>query len=146
MKPASRTISIQTEDIRKKWVLIDAANQPLGRLASKVASIVRGKTKPTFTPHLDTGDNVIIINAAQVKLTGNKLNDKIYYHHTGYPGGIKSRTAREILEKKPATLLQKAVVGMLPKNRLGRQLKNNFRIYDNDAHPHQGQNPEVITL
>ena len=104
-------------EVEKKWVIIDATDKVLGRIASKAASIIRGKTKPTFTPHTDTGDNVIIINAAKVKLTGKKWDDKIYYHHTGWSGGIKSITAKEMLEKKPADLLQKAIRGLLPKNR-----------------------------
>ncbi|HIE43100.1 MAG: 50S ribosomal protein L13 [Nitrospinaceae bacterium] len=141
-----KTFFAKQSDVVKKWVLIDAADIPLGRVASKAASIIRGKTKPIFTPHVDTGDNVIIINAAKVKLTGKKWDDKIYYHHTGWSGGIKSITAKEVLEKRPADLLKKAIYGMLPKNRLGRTLNNNYRIYDTDQHPHTGQNPEVVTL
>ena len=133
-------------EVEKKWVLIDATDKVLGRIASKAASIIRGKTKPTFTPHTDTGDNVIIINAAKVKLTGKKWDDKIYYHHTGWSGGIKSITAKEMLEKKPSDLLQKAIRGMLPKNRLGRTLNNNYRIYDTEEHPHGSQNPENVTI
>jgi len=141
-----KTYSAKPGEVDKKWVLIDAADQSLGRVASKAASIIRGKTKPIFTPHVDTGDNVIIINAARVRLTGKKWDNKIYYHHTGYPGGIKSRTAREIRENKPASLLEKAITGMLPKNRLGRSLHANFRIYDNEVHPHTGQKPETVTV
>ena len=133
-------------EIAKKWVVIDATDKPVGRIASKAASIVRGKTKPTFTPHTDTGDNVIIINAAKVKLTGKKWDDKIYYHHTGWPGGIKSITAKEVLKKNPADLLKKAIRGMLPKNRLGRTLNNNFRIYDTAEHPHGSQKPESVAI
>ncbi|GJL78577.1 MAG: 50S ribosomal protein L13 [Nitrospinaceae bacterium] len=141
-----KTYSAKKGEVEKKWVLIDAQDQSLGRVASKAASIIRGKTKPVFTPHVDTGDNVIIINAAKVRLTGKKWDDKIYYHHTGYPGGIKSTTAKEIREKQPANLLKKAITGMLPKNRLGRSLHGNFRIYDNEQHPHVGQNPETVTV
>ncbi|MBT5028067.1 MAG: 50S ribosomal protein L13 [Nitrospinaceae bacterium] len=141
-----KTFFAKQSDVVKKWVVIDATDAPLGRVASKAASIIRGKTKPIYTPHVDTGDNVIIINAAKVKLTGQKWDDKIYYHHTGWPGGIKSVTAKEVLEKRPSDLLKKAIYGMLPKNRLGKTLNNNYRIYDNDQHPHTGQNPEVIAL
>ena len=141
-----KTISLNATTVEKKWVVIDATNQVLGRLATRVASIVRGKTKPTFTPHVDCGDNVIIINAAKIKLTGAKWDQKVYYHHTGFPGGIKSATAREMREKRPSNLLKKAIQGMLPKNRLGRSLAGNFRVYDDEQHPHAGQNPEVISI
>jgi len=141
-----RTISLNTKTVDKKWVIVDASGQVLGRLATKVASIIRGKTKPTFTPHVDCGDNVIIINAAKIKLTGAKWDQKIYYHHTGFPGGIKSATAKEIREKKPSGLLKKAIQGMLPKNRLGRALAGNFRVYDGDKHPHTGLSAEVISI
>ena len=141
-----KTFFAKQSDVVKKWVVIDATDKPLGRVATTAASIIRGKTKPIYTPHVDTGDNVIIINAAKVKLTGQKWDDKIYYHHTGWPGGIKSVTAKEVLEKRPSDLLKKAIYGMLPKNRLGKTLNNNYRIYDNDQHPHTGQNPEVIAL
>ncbi len=141
-----KTYSAKKGTVDKKWVLIDAADQSLGRVASKAAAIIRGKTKPIFTPHVDTGDNVIIINAAKVRLSGKKWDQKIYYHHSGYPGGIKSTTAQEIREKRPSNLLKKAITGMLPKNRLGRSLHSNFRIYDDAAHPHVGQKPETVTL
>ena len=140
------TYFAKSGEVAKKWVIIDATDKPVGRIASKAASIIRGKTKPTFTPHTDTGDNVIIINAAKVKLTGKKWDDKIYYHHTGWPGGIKSITAKEVLEKKPADLLKKAICGMLPKNRLSRTLNNNFRIYDTAEHPHGSQKPEDVAI
>ena len=119
----------------KNWVVIDAKDQVLGRVASKAASILRGKTKPTFTPHVDCGDNVIIINAGQIKLTGKKWDDKIYYRHTGYPGGIRSLTAKQVMDKNPRAVLSKAIRGMLPKNRLGRTLSANFRIYEAGEHP-----------
>ncbi|CAI2719685.1 50S ribosomal protein L13 [Nitrospina watsonii] len=141
-----KTFSAKQSDVEKKWVVVDAADQSVGRVASKVAAIVRGKTKPIFTPHVDTGDNVIVINAAKVKLTGRKWEDKVYYHHTGWPGGIKSKTARQIMEGQPRELLKNAIDGMLPKNRLGRTLKNNYRIYDNETHPHGGQQPDTVTL
>lgn len=141
-----KTYSAKKGEVDKKWVVIDAADKPLGRIASKAASIIRGKTKPIFTPHVDTGDNVIIINAAKVRLTGNKWDDKVYYSHTGYPGGIKSLSAKQLRERKPAALLSKAITGMLPKNRLGRSLKTNFRIYDTDEHPHLGQKPDTVSI
>ncbi|PIP73357.1 MAG: 50S ribosomal protein L13 [Nitrospinae bacterium CG22_combo_CG10-13_8_21_14_all_47_10] len=140
------TFFAKQTDVVKKWVVIDAADKPLGRVASTAASIIRGKTKPIYTPHVDTGDNVIIINAAKVKLTGQKWDDKIYYHHTGWPGGIKSVTAKQVLEKQPSDLLKKAIQGMLPKTRLGRTLHNNFRIYNTDQHPHTSQNPELVGI
>ena len=133
-------------DIHKEWVLIDAKDQVLGRVATKAASILRGKTKPFFTPHVDTGDNLIIINASHVRLTGNKWDDKQYYRHSGYPGGIKSLSARQLMERKPTELLKKAIIGMLPKNRLGRTLRANVRIYETDNHPHIGQAPKAITV
>lgn len=140
------TISLNENTVDKKWVVVDATDKALGRIATKVAAIVRGKTKPTFTPHVDCGDNVIIINASKIRLTGKKWDDKIYYHHTGYPGGIKSLTAKEMRDRKPSSLLTKAINGMLPKNRLGRVLAGNFRVYEDEKHPHAGQNPEVVSI
>ncbi len=140
------TISLNENTVDKKWVVVDATDKVLGRIATKVAAIVRGKTKPTFTPHVDCGDNVIIINASKIRLTGKKWDDKIYYHHTGYPGGIKSLTAKEMRDRKPSSLLTKAINGMLPKNRLGRILAGNFRVYEDEKHPHAGQNPEVVSI
>ena len=141
-----KTISLNANTVDKKWVVVDATDKVLGRIATKVAAIVRGKTKPTFTPHVDCGDNVIIINAAKIKLTGKKWDNKIYYHHTGYPGAIKSATAKQLHDKNPSTLMRKAIQGMLPKTRLGRTLHNNFRVYDTEEHPHSGQKPEVVSL
>ena len=141
-----KTFSAKPSDVNKKWVIIDAQGQSVGRVASKAASIIRGKTKPIYTPHVDTGDNVIIINASQVKLTGKKWLQKEYFWHTGHPGGLKSLRAEEMLAKRPADLLKEAINGMLPKNRLGRALRANYRIYDTGEHPHTSQNPEVVTL
>ncbi len=141
-----KTFSAKQSDVVKKWVVIDAAGQAVGRVASKAAAIIRGKTKPIFTPHVDTGDNVIIINAAQVKMTGKKWLQKEYFWYTGHPGGLRSLRAEEMLAKKPSDLLKEAINGMLPKNRLGRTLRLNYRIYDTAEHPHTGQAPEVITL
>jgi large subunit ribosomal protein L13 len=136
-----KTYSIKPADIKKKWVIVDASNQTLGRLASQVAAVLRGKDKPTFTPHLDTGDHVIVINAAKVRLTGNKLNDKLYNHHSGYMGGIKAIPAGELLAKHPERLLEIAIKGMLPKTKLGRQLQGNFRVYADDQHGQASQKP-----
>ena len=141
-----KTFSAKTSDVVKKWIIIDADNKAVGRVASKAAAIIRGKTKPIFTPHVDTGDNVIIINAAKAKFTGSKAEKKVYYHHTGYPGGIKEVKAKDLLRERPIRVFEKAINGMLPKNRLGQTLKQNYRIYENDQHPHAGQNPEVVTI
>lgn len=141
-----KTYSAKPGDIEKKWVLFDAEGQPLGRLSSKVATILRGKHKPQFTPHMDTGDNVIVINAEKVKLTGNKWQQKEYFRHTGYPGGERFTTAEKKLEKDPTFLIKNAVKGMLPKNRLGRKLMTNLRVYAGPVHPHTAQKPEKIEL
>lgn len=130
----------------RKWWVVDAKDQPLGRVASRVATLLRGKHKPTFTPHVDTGDFVVIVNAEQVKMTGNKAKDKVYYHHTNYPGGIKGETYEALLAKKPAAPLTKAVKGMLPKNILGRQLLKKLKVYPTAQHPHEAQQPQVFTL
>ncbi len=140
-----KTYTAKPADIEKKWILIDAEDVVLGRLASTVANILRGKTKPTFTPHMDCGDNVIIINAEKVKLTGNKRSDKKYYWHTGHPGGIKERTVEKILEGRfPERVLEKAVERMVPRGPLGRQQMRNLRIYAGTEHPHEAQNPTVL--
>ncbi len=142
-----KTFSATPADIEKKWVLIDAEGVVLGRLASIVATRLRGKHKATFTPHMDTGDNVIIINADKVQMTGNKRADKTYYWHTGHPGGIKSRTAAQILEgKHPERVVEKAIQRMLPTNKLSRQLMTNLRIYAGAEHPHEAQEPEVVDV
>jgi len=134
------------DQIEKDWVLVDAENKILGRLASKIASILKGKTKPIFTPYLDTGDFVVVINAQKIKLTGKKLKDKIYYHYSGYPGGMKSITPKELLQKKPEEVIRKAVWGMLPKNSLGRQMLTKLKVYPSKEHPHQAQQPKKIEL
>lgn len=140
------TFSAKREDINPKWFVVDANGQILGRLASKVATIIRGKHKPTFTPHMDTGDFVIIINAGKVRLTGKKMVDKKYYHHTGYPGGLREISAEKLIEKKPGEVLKKAIKGMLPKNSLGRQILKKAKIYAAAEHPHAAQNPEILNL
>lgn len=141
-----KTVSASKETVNKGWVLIDAENEVLGRLASKVAYIVRGKNKTNFTPHVDTGDNVIIINAEKVKLTGNKLNDKEYVRHTGHPGGQRFATPKELLAKKPTEVITMAVSGMLPKNKLGDALRRNVYVYAGAEHPHTAQQPKEIKL
>lgn len=141
-----KTISANKETAKKEWVLIDAEDQVLGRLATKSAQLLRGKLKTNYTPHVDCGDNVIIINAEKVKLTGNKLNDKVYLRHTGYPGGQRETTPRMLLAKKPAEVIEKAIRGMLPKNRLGRELFRNLYVYAGPEHPHQAQQPKTINL
>ena len=141
-----KTVSASKETVNKGWVLIDAENEVLGRLASKVAYIVRGKNKTNFTPHVDTGDNVIIINAEKVKLTGNKMNDKEYVRHTGHPGGQRFATPKELLAKKPTEVITMAVSGMLPKNKLGDALRRNVYVYAGSEHPHTAQQPKEIKL
>jgi len=142
-----KTFSATPSDIEKKWILIDADGVVLGRLASQVAKILRGKHKPSFTPHMDCGDNVIIINAEKVKLTGKKLEDKKFFGHTGYPGGIKERTAGQILEGNyPERVVTKAVERMITRNALGRQQMKNLRVYAGAEHPHEAQQPEVLDL
>ena len=142
-----RTFSATPADIDKKWILIDAEGVVLGRLASIVANRLRGKHKATFTPHMDMGDNVIVINADKVQMTGRKRTDKVYHWHTGYPGGIKSRTAEQILEgKHPERVVEAAVKRMLPKNVLSRQVMTNLRVYAGAAHPHEAQAPTVVDV
>ncbi len=141
-----KTVSANKETVNKEWVLIDAEGQILGRLATRTAMFLRGKMKTNFTPHVDCGDNVIIINAEKILLTGNKLTDKEYLSHSGYPGGQKSVTPKQLLAKKPTAVIEKAVKGMLPKNRLGRELFRNLYVYAGTEHPHQAQQPKAINL
>lgn len=141
-----KTVSANKATVNKEWVLIDAENQVLGRLASEVAKILRGKNKPEYTPHVDCGDNVVIINAEKVKLTGNKMTDKIYLRHSGYPGGQTAQTPQQILSKYPERLVEKAVKGMLPKNSLGRQLFRNLHVVVGPEHKYQAQKPKVVDL
>ncbi|MDF2856894.1 MAG: rplM [Neobacillus sp.] len=140
------TFMANANNIERKWYVVDAEGQTLGRLASEVASILRGKNKPTFTPHVDTGDHVIIINASKIHLTGKKLTDKIYYRHTMHPGGLKQRTALEMRTNYSEKMLELAIKGMLPKNSLGRQIYKKLNVYAGSEHPHQAQKPEVYTL
>jgi large subunit ribosomal protein L13 len=141
-----KTVSANRATVTKEWVLVDATDVVLGRLASKVAKILRGKNKPSFTPHVDCGDNVVIINAEKVRLTGNKLNDKIYLSYSGYPGGQRKQTPAELLAKYPERLIEKAVKGMLPKNRLGSKIYGNPKVYVGAEHKQEAQNPRVIDL
>ena len=141
-----KTYSAKKEDIERQWVVIDAQDQVLGRLATRVATILRGKNKPIFTNHVDTGDFVIIVNAEKVRLTGNKLDAKMYYRHSGYPGGIKGMTAREMLVRKPEQVIKIAVKGMLPKNRLASQVITKLKVYAGPDHPHKAQQPEKIVI
>ena len=141
-----KTVSASKETVTKGWVLVDAENETLGRLASNVAYILRGKDKVNFTPHVDTGDNVIIINAEKVKLTGNKVSEKEYVRHTGYPGGQRFATPKLLLTKKPTEIVRMAVSGMLPKNKLGDALRRNVFIYAGAEHPHAAQQPKEIKI
>ncbi len=141
-----KTISANEATITKEWILIDAQDEVLGRLASQVAKILRGKHKPSYTPHADCGDYVIVINADKVKLTGKKMTDKVYIRHTGYPGGQRFATPADFLARKPTFVLEKAVKGMLPKTRLGDAMLRNLRLYAGSEHPHEAQSPKVIKL
>jgi len=142
-----KTYSAKPSEIEKKWLIVDAKDVVLGRLASVVATRLRGKHKPTYTPHMDCGDNVIVINAKDVRLTGNKRNGDIFYWHTGYPGGIKERSKGEILEgKHPERVVEKAVERMIPRGPLGRQVMGNLRVYSGTEHPHEAQKPEVLDV
>lgn len=141
-----KTVSANKETAGKKWILVDAEGQTVGRLASKVAKIIRGKHKPNFTPHADCGDNVIVVNAAKVSFSGTKLQDKEYVRYTGYPGGQRITSAEIMLKNNPERLIEKAVKGMLPKNTLGRQLFTNLKVYKGTEHNHEAQKPEVLNL
>jgi len=141
-----KTVSANVNTVNKEWLLVDAENEILGRLASNVAKLLRGKHKPNFTPHVDCGDYVVIINAEKVVLTGDKLNAKEYVRHTGYPGGQRSKTARQLLETKPEMLVEKAIKGMLPKNKLGAQLYRNLYVYVGSEHKQEAQKPKKINI
>ena len=140
------TFMAKGQEVERKWLVVDAEGQTLGRLASEVAAILRGKNKPTFTPNVDTGDHVIIINADKIHLTGNKLEGKIYYRHTQFAGGLKQRTAGEMKEKYPTQMLELAIKGMLPKNSLGRKMFTKLNVYAGSEHPHAAQKPEAYEL
>ena len=141
-----KTVSANKETVNKEWILIDAENEVLGRMASVAAKFLRGKYKTNFTPHVDCGDNVIIINADKIRLTGNKWDQKEYVRHTGYPGGQRTNTAKEMMAKNPIAMVEKAIKGMLPKNRLGRELFRNLHVYAGPEHKHEAQKPKKINL
>jgi len=141
-----KTFVAKEYEIEKKWYLIDAKEKVLGRLASEIASILRGKNKPIFTPHMDAGDYIVVINADKIILTGGKLEKKMYYHHSGYMGGLKKTTAKEMLLKKPENLIKFAVKGMLPKNSLGRRQLTKLKVYAGQDYPHQAQQPEKLEI
>jgi large subunit ribosomal protein L13 len=141
-----KTVSANNKTVDKQWIVVDAEGEILGRLSSKIAMVIRGKNKPSYTPHVDCGDNVIVINADKVKLTGNKMGDKTYVRYTGYPGGQRFISPKELLAKHPERIVEKAVRGMLPKNRLGRALYKNLHVYAGGEHPHAAQSPKAIKL
>lgn len=141
-----KTIFVKPKEVVRKWYLVDAEGATLGRLAAKVASLLRGKHKPVYTPHQEVGDYVIVVNAGKIAVTGNKLNDKLYYRHSGYPGGLRSEPLGKILTRKPTFPIEHAIKGMLPKNRLGRKLFTNVKVYAGPTHPHAAQRPERIEI
>lgn len=140
------TVMAKSETVVRKWYVVDATNIPLGRVASQVAAVLRGKNKPIYTPHVDTGDFVIVINTDKMVLTGNKLQDKKYFHHSGYPGGIKEATYKDLMEKKSDFVLEKAIKGMLPKNSLGKKMFQKLKVYKGSEHPHQAQQPVELKI
>jgi large subunit ribosomal protein L13 len=141
-----KTFVAKPSNIERNWLVVDAKDQRLGRLATRIADSLRGKTKPEYTPHIDTGDFVVVVNAEKIAVTGKKMEDKIYYRHTGYPGGLKQRTLAEMMQKKPEEVLRLAVKGMMPKNRLARAQLRKLKIYTGPDHPHQAQKPEEMKL
>ncbi|MEM1231278.1 MAG: 50S ribosomal protein L13 [Pseudomonadota bacterium] len=141
-----KTVSVRAQDVERAWVVIDAADQVLGRLATEVAHRLRGKHKPAFTPHVDTGDFVIVVNADKIRVTGNKTTDKQYYRHSGYPGGIKSVNFEKLRDTHPERIIEKAVKGMLPKNPLGRAMFRKLKVYGGSEHPHAAQQPQPLEL
>jgi large subunit ribosomal protein L13 len=141
-----KTYVTKPEDIQRDWYVVDATGQVLGRLASKVATVVRGKHKPTYSPSVDVGDYVIVVNAGKVRVTGRKLDQKMYYRHSGYPGGLKEISLRRMLEQRPTRVMERAVQGMLPKNRLGRKMLKKLKVYAGPDHPHEAQQPRPLDL
>tara|TARA_B100000614_G_scaffold243865_1_gene247452 strand:- start:53 stop:478 length:426 start_codon:yes stop_codon:yes gene_type:complete len=140
-----KTTALRSQDIEQKWYLIDCSDKTLGRLSVRVANILRGKTKPEYTPNADVGDFVVLINAKNIKVTGSKNENKLYFSHSGYPGGIKKINFKDLLEKDPEKVLRRSIKGMLPKNKLNRQIIKKLKVYSDDVHPHEAQNPEVIS-
>ena len=141
-----KTFSAKTNEVKHDWYLVDASNKILGRLATTVASHLRGKHKPQFTPHIDTGDFIIVINAEKIAVTGRKFKEKKYYHHSGYPGGLKTTTLQKLQEKDPTRIIELAVKGMLPKNSLGRKMYKKLKVYAGNKHPHEAQQPKQLTV
>jgi large subunit ribosomal protein L13 len=141
-----KTYSAKPKEIEQRWYVVDAEGQTLGRLATRIADTLRGKRKPQFTPHVDTGDFVVVVNAEKVAVTGKKLEQKLYYRHSGYPGGLRSRTLAEQLERRPTEVIRKAVKGMLPRNRLARRQITKLKVYSGPTHPHEAQNPQPLPL
>ena len=144
MEAVMKTYIAKPSTTERNWLLIDASDQRLGRLATRIADALRGKNKPQYTPNIDTGDFVVVINAAKIAVTGNKMEDKIYYRHTGYPGGLKQRTLKEMMEKKPEEVIRLAVKGMMPKNKLARAQLKKLKVYTGPEHPHEAQKPQEI--
>lgn len=141
-----KTYTAKKEDIERQWFIVDATDQTLGRMASQIAAVLRGKHKPIFTPHMDTGDFVIVVNAEKIHVTGNRLDDKMYYRHSGYPGGLRQRSLRQMLQDKPEDVIYEAVRRMLPKNNLGRQMLKKLKVYAGPEHPHEAQQPVELEL
>ena len=141
-----KTYSAKNETVQRDWYVVDAENRVLGRLAAEIASRLRGKHKPEFTPHVDTGDYIVVVNAEKIAVTGNKAADKVYYHHTGYPGGIRDVTYREMMEKHPTRIIENAVRGMLPKNKLGRAMFAKLEVYAGPDHTHHAQQPKALEI
>ena len=141
-----KTFSAKAEEINREWFLVDAEGKTLGRMASEIALRLRGKHKPEVTPHVDTGDYIVVVNADKVAVTGNKLNDKMYHHHTGYVGNLKSINLKDMMAKHPERVIEKAVKGMLPKNTLGRQMYRKLKVYAGPAHPHEAQEPKALEI
>ena len=141
-----KTFSAKAEEVNREWFLIDAEGKTLGRMASEIAFRLRGKHKPEFTPHVDTGDYIVVVNAEKVAVTGNKLNDKMYHHHTGYVGNLKSIKLKDMLAKQPERVIEKAVKGMLPKNTLGRDMYRKLKVYAGPTHPHEAQEPKALEI
>lgn len=142
----NKTFSPKPSDLTREWWVVDATDLPLGRLASEVAKLIRGKHKPTFAPHVDGGDHVIVVNASKVAITSGKSQEKIYYRHSGFPGGIKAETFESLLARRPEQVIERAVKGMLPKNRLGRKMASKLKVYGGPDHPHQAQKPQTLEL
>jgi len=142
----ARTYAAKETDIKRKWYVVDADGKTLGRLATQIAIVLRGKHKPIFTPHVDTGDHVIVVNAEKIHLTGDKVRQKTYYRHSGYPGGLKSETVKDVLARKPSAVVERAIKGMLPKTTLGKQMARKLNVYAGPTHPHAAQQPQPLTL